>query len=314
MSWYYLDTDAKTEGPVTSSFILEKYHWRNGEITEHTHVWEKELVPQWSELRENYTILVNDVIDHIPNGEATKQLLQFIMNPYTVFMHYYSSNHGNKEKPIGQATVEIEYKGYLAGIAAANPQNDPLIPFIQNREIIQLGLKKNAFGLEMCLYNMSPGDKCMTYIPWRLAYGDKGAGNLIPPKCDVLFDLKVHKIIDQGVSWTIVKFDKWKQMKKKWNASKATSNILHIQSDFESIPYQNGKAGTGKESGSSRGPPPAPGAGSTANTNANGSGPDIPLDQWLESQKLIPRGLRDKFTDLGITWYNVYMFIFSVIF
>ena len=67
----------------------------------------------------------------------------------------------------------------------------------------------------MALYKIREGESCNIYIPWRLAYGEKGAGNLIPPKTDILFELKIHRIEQQGASWEIVRFDKWTKMKTK---------------------------------------------------------------------------------------------------
>lgn len=42
-------------------------------------------------------------------------------------------------------------------------------------------------GLEL----MSFGDKVMLYIPSRLAYGSQGAGNVIPPDTDIIFEIEM---------------------------------------------------------------------------------------------------------------------------
>ena len=308
MAWYYLDTEANATGPVTSSFILEKYHWKNGEITRGTHVWHKDLVAEWSELATNYTILVNDAINNIQHGQPSQKLLQFIMNPYTIYIHT-SHQHSNK-KPMGQAQVEIEYKGYLATHRNPNNNNGSVInpPFIQNREIIALGQKKNAYGLELALYNMSQGDQANVYIPWRLAYGEKGAGNLIPPKCDVLFDLKMHNITQQGAKWTSVSFEKWRKMKQKWNTQKQEDNTLFIQSVFEDIPYQQkGYVGGGL---------PSPKAGksvSAEDADINGDGETV--KEWLMKQNNLPSGFREKLAELGInSWFVFCLCLMYILF
>ena len=156
-----------------------------------------------------YSNVVDDVIHCINSGIVNKKLLALMMNPYDVYITK-QSEIKNNSLPIGKAKVEIEYKGYLANsveiVNESQPQ--PLKEFIQNRESIQLGINKNAYGLEMALYKIREGESCNIYIPWRLAYGEKGAGNLILPKTDILFELKIHKIEQQGASCKIVRFYK----------------------------------------------------------------------------------------------------------
>eukprot|EP01084_Bolivina_argentea_P292946 503771_1 len=291
MSWFYLDTNANATGPVSASFILEKYHWNNGEITTDTHVWKQDIVKEWSELQINYVKLVSDVINDIQNGDISKNLLQFIMNPYTIYIHNTKHINNNMIAPIGQAQVEIEYKGYLANIAIDNPMSGPLQPFIQNQEIIQLGMKQNAFGLELALYNMYEGDESNVYIPWRLAYGEKGAGQLIPPKTDVLFELKIIKIKKQGTQWQVrkIKFDKWLKMKQKWNNSKQNSNSLYVKTDYENIVKQTVIKSKSKPKAKPKLKPKS-----------------VSLTEWLSKQQL-PELLILKLSNAGIdTWNDFY--------
>ena len=42
---------------------------------------------------------------------------------------------------------------------------------------------------------MKEGGKRTIYIPYNLAYGDTGAGNLIPPKSNLIFEIEVFKVI-----------------------------------------------------------------------------------------------------------------------
>ena len=154
-----------------------------------------------------------------------------MMNPYDVYITK-KVELKDKPLPVGKAKVEIEYKGYLANMIDNESQQkqESLKEFIQNRESIQLGIKKNAYGLEMALYKIREGESCNIYIPWRLAYGEKGAGNLIPPKTDILFELTTHRIEHQGKPYEIIRFDKWTKMKQKWNTSKSQNNMLFNKS------------------------------------------------------------------------------------
>jgi peptidylprolyl isomerase len=42
------------------------------------------------------------------------------------------------------------------------------------------------------------GGKRTIFIPYQLAYGESGAGNLIPPKSNLIFDIEVIKVIPPG--------------------------------------------------------------------------------------------------------------------
>ena len=41
---------------------------------------------------------------------------------------------------------------------------------------------------------MNVGDKDILYIPAHLAYGERGAGNVIPPNTDLIFELEMMGI------------------------------------------------------------------------------------------------------------------------
>ena len=45
---------------------------------------------------------------------------------------------------------------------------------------------------------MREGGKRTIFIPYQLAYGESGAGNLIPPKSNLIFDIEVINVIPPG--------------------------------------------------------------------------------------------------------------------
>ncbi len=53
-------------------------------------------------------------------------------------------------------------------------------------------------GWETGLLGMREGGKRTIFIPYQLAYGESGAGNLIPPKSNLIFDIEVIKVIPPG--------------------------------------------------------------------------------------------------------------------
>ncbi|XP_033252895.1 FK506-binding protein 2-like [Drosophila miranda] len=58
----------------------------------------------------------------------------------------------------------------------------------------QLGAGQVIKGWDQGLLNMCVGEKRKLTIPPRLGYGDQGAGNVIPPKATLLFDVELINI------------------------------------------------------------------------------------------------------------------------
>ena len=62
----------------------------------------------------------------------------------------------------------------------------------------QIGVRQVILGWEIGLLGMKEGGKRTIFIPYQLAYGESGAGNLIPPKSNLIFDIEVIKVIPPG--------------------------------------------------------------------------------------------------------------------
>ena len=46
----------------------------------------------------------------------------------------------------------------------------------------------------MAVSRLSLGEKIKVVCPYNLAYGERGAGNIIPPKSDLVFEMELIKI------------------------------------------------------------------------------------------------------------------------
>lgn len=46
------------------------------------------------------------------------------------------------------------------------------------------------------MLSMKVGDKVRIFIPSFLGYGERGAGNVIPPNSDIIFDLELVGIAE----------------------------------------------------------------------------------------------------------------------
>ena len=62
----------------------------------------------------------------------------------------------------------------------------------------QIGVRQVILGWETGLLGMKEGGKRTIFIPYELAYGESGAGNLIPPKSNLIFEIELIKVIPPG--------------------------------------------------------------------------------------------------------------------
>ena len=59
----------------------------------------------------------------------------------------------------------------------------------------QVGTRQVISGWETGLLGMKEGGKRTIFIPYKLAYGDRGVGNSIPPKSNLIFEIEVISVI-----------------------------------------------------------------------------------------------------------------------
>lgn len=59
----------------------------------------------------------------------------------------------------------------------------------------QVGTRQVIPGWETGLLGMKEGGKRTIFIPYKLAYGDTGVGNSIPPKSNLIFEIEVISVI-----------------------------------------------------------------------------------------------------------------------
>lgn len=91
----------------------------------------------------------------------------------------------NKTFPHGASVVLVDYTGYLQDGSKFDTSVD---------YTIALGTRTVVEGLEIVLQEMSLGSRASFKIPSYLAYGSSGAPGVIPPDCDLKFDLELKDI------------------------------------------------------------------------------------------------------------------------
>ena len=115
-------------------------------------------------------------------------------------LEYVVLEKGSKIKPTQDQDILVHYAGYLedgtlfdtseAEIAKANGVFDTQRPYqpipykLSNKTGLIPGFLE---GLEQLNY----GDKAFLYIPSHLAYGERGAGGLIPPNATIIFEVQI---------------------------------------------------------------------------------------------------------------------------
>ena len=119
-------------------------------------------------------------------------------------LQYVILKKGSDKKPAAGAQVKISYAGYFENgklfdtsfedVAKLYGKHDPMraqqngyagFPFTYGNKT---GLIPGFIeGLE----NMNSGDRALIFIPANLAYGQRGAGNIIPPNTDLIFELEM---------------------------------------------------------------------------------------------------------------------------
>jgi len=102
-------------------------------------------------------------------------------------LQYKVVKEGTGKQPSKSDTVSVHYKGTLidgrefdSSYKRGEPAGFPVSGVIKGwTEILQL---------------MKEGAKYQVFIPWQLAYGERGAGDLIGPHETLVFDVELLKV------------------------------------------------------------------------------------------------------------------------
>ena len=94
---------------------------------------------------------------------------------------------GNGASPKASDSVECHYEGRLISGTVFDSS-------YQRGETATFGVTQVIAGWVEALQLMKEGDKWQLYIPYNLAYGERGAGAQIPPYATLLFDVELVKV------------------------------------------------------------------------------------------------------------------------
>ena len=103
-------------------------------------------------------------------------------------LQYQVLKEGNGKKPTAKDTVMCHYEGFLIDGTVFDSS-------VQRGEPATFPLQQVIAGWTEGLQLMQEGAKYRFFIPYRLAYGEGGAGNSIPPCAALIFDVELIQVM-----------------------------------------------------------------------------------------------------------------------
>ncbi len=103
-------------------------------------------------------------------------------------LQYKVLHEGNGRKPTAHDKVKCHYEGFLIDGTVFDSS-------VQRGEPAVFGLQQVISGWTEGLQLMQEGSKYRFFIPYNLAYGEGGAGQLIPPFASLIFDVELIEIV-----------------------------------------------------------------------------------------------------------------------
>jgi len=103
-------------------------------------------------------------------------------------LQYEVLREGNGKKPSAHDKVKCHYEGFLIDGTVFDSS-------VQRGEPAVFGLQQVIAGWTEGLQLMQEGAKYRFFIPYRLAYGEGGAGQMIPPFAALIFDVELIEVV-----------------------------------------------------------------------------------------------------------------------
>ena len=103
-------------------------------------------------------------------------------------LQYKVLREGNGKKPSAKDSVKCHYEGFLIDGTVFDSS-------VQRGEPATFGLQQVIAGWTEGLQLMQEGAKYRFFIPYRLAYGEGGAGQMIPPYAALIFDVELIEVV-----------------------------------------------------------------------------------------------------------------------
>ena len=156
-----------------------------GSKTEMTHMEAQKVV------NEHFRKLAEEA--YAVNKEAGEKFLAENANKEGVVvlpsgLQYEVLVEGNGKKPSATDRVQCHYEGTLIDGTIFDSS-------IKRGEPAVFGVNQVIMGWVEALQLMQEGAKWRLYIPYNMAYGENGAGEMIPPYSALVFDVELIKVL-----------------------------------------------------------------------------------------------------------------------
>jgi peptidylprolyl isomerase len=106
--------------------------------------------------------------------------------PVTFTLGYAEIKVGTGEVALPRKYYTVNYSGYLLDGTNFDSSSKGGKPFT-----FPIGAHRVIPGWDLGLQGIRVGGKRRLFIPWQLAYGDKGNPGGIPPRADLIFDVEL---------------------------------------------------------------------------------------------------------------------------
>jgi peptidyl-prolyl cis-trans isomerase A (cyclophilin A) len=137
---------------------------------------QEELVKKQTEKEAKAKAEFKGILDQLNNGKQTATGLKYVI-----------VNEGTGASPVPTSQVTVHYKGLLTDGTQFDSSYD-------RGQTIKFGLNQVIPGWTEGLQLMKEGGKAYFLIPPQLGYGDRGAGNVIPPNSTLVFQVELFKV------------------------------------------------------------------------------------------------------------------------
>lgn len=120
-------------------------------------------------------------------AEASKSVMESFKNVTPSGLRYNVITEGVGNKPVATSNVKVHYTGTLVDGKVFDSS-------VQRGTPIDFGLNQVIPGWTEGVQLMKEGAKYKFFIPWNLAYGERGYPGAIPPKADLIFEVELIAI------------------------------------------------------------------------------------------------------------------------
>ncbi len=104
-------------------------------------------------------------------------------------LEIYTLKEGTGRSPKAGETVQVHYTGYLTNGTKFDTSLNRGKPLV-----FPVGKGNVIAGWDKGIMQLKEGGKAILFIPPHLGYGERGAGGVIPPNADLIFEVELVKI------------------------------------------------------------------------------------------------------------------------